>query len=1078
MTAFSPWRKSGFFVIRFANIFINFYRKETCKVNKKFLIIFSILALLLVPFSNLSPTYAVSYDVEDGYKTLEARFWLDENPPVGFYINATAKYILETVDAPKMGSTYGEWSVMDLLRGMYTGYDYMNYIPPTYFDDYLTRIEGYVQSKKGVLDRNKSTEWSRLILALTALGYDITDVKGNDFIKTLSESHKFSYKQGINGPIWELIALNTGKYELYPNTTNPDVNTKGKMIDYILGKEITTVNNVLGGWALSGAVPDPDITGMALQALAPYYLDETAYRKTGATTSYEEFLKAVERGIVALNQLQLPNGGFDSWGSINSESTVQVIVALTALHFDPLASTITLPHIQKTVSFITDGVIQDGVWTNNMLDALLTFWAAKSGKTPSVGGFKHITTGYDGGGGSGVTVNAMATDQALYGLIAYDRYKKGLNSLYDMTDMSNGQYKKMKAQSYKVNFITDGRVETKNYSPYAEIIIPSPSNSYSSWNSNADGSGTKYVSGEILIMPEHEITLYAIAKEDEIDQAAVDLVIEQISKLPTIEGLTIEHANQIELAKAQYNRLTSKEKTAVTNASKLFELEIQIGILLTKYDSDLKVETLIRAIDSLSKLPEVTGDYEIAIQQARIAYENMTAEERLKVTNIYELEIVEAKLALWKKAQAQMEQELNSAEQVKLAIDALPKLEHITLAHLQPIREIRVLYNSLPEHSKNLISNYEYFLQIESRVEQLYKDSLIQEDIEDEIQEDSYSEINVEDGTLIIQASKSTRDFAISIDMDTLKNYISSNDIEFIKFIDQRKVAITINKNELLKQLGNKKGLLMVSVSQLDANTNSFKFSIDVKELNGKNSAINLERSYATVEIPLTFYKTGFNLAEKVVMKQNKTAVPHVIKNNQLTLYARTSTTFEFSNSTTSFSDVEGRQLANEVYYLTSRKVINGTSSTTYSPTKGITRAQFAALISRALDLQRLSNFEFKDTVNDRLKLDISKAYDNGLINGMSNTTYAPNGIVTREQAAVMMVNILKYAGYPVESVKPVLGYKDTNKISSWASKEVGILTALNIMEGYNNTFNPKQPLTREQMAKILKITLNTAEML
>src|SRR5699024_2392865 len=109
--------------------------------------------------------------------------------------------------------------------------------------------------------------------------------------------------------------------------------------------------------------------------------------------------------------------------------------------------------INKTVNFVTEGAVHDNVKTNNMIDKLLTFWAPGTMKVDTedftkedqeiyriAGGFKHVTSGNDGGGGSGTSVNGMATDQSIYGLIAYNRFKKGENPLYDMTDMIENQY--------------------------------------------------------------------------------------------------------------------------------------------------------------------------------------------------------------------------------------------------------------------------------------------------------------------------------------------------------------------------------------------------------------------------------------------------------------------------------------------------------------------------------------------------------------------------------------------------------------------------------------------------------------
>src|SRR5699024_60918 len=268
---------------------------------KSFLVRFiSVLTILSFVFCCMpNQAAAVAHDPNDLSYDYGVRIWEDETPDIGFYINAAARYTLETVPEPSMGTVAGEWSVMNLLRGKYTGYDYVSHIPDDYFNNYVKRIEDYVTIKQGNLDRNKSTEWSRLILALTALDYEITNVSGYDFIDRLSASHRFSYRQGINGPIWEIIAMNAGNYNFYPYQTD-DANTYGKMIDYILKLEIEQTNGMTGGWALMGNVPDPDITAMALQAFAPYYKNPEKYNKTGAETTYEEFEKAIERGIYIL----------------------------------------------------------------------------------------------------------------------------------------------------------------------------------------------------------------------------------------------------------------------------------------------------------------------------------------------------------------------------------------------------------------------------------------------------------------------------------------------------------------------------------------------------------------------------------------------------------------------------------------------------------------------------------------------------------------------------------------------------------------------------------------------------------
>ena len=87
---------------------------------------------------------------------------------------------------------------------------------------------------------------------------------------------------------------------------------------YVLRKEIKTGNDEAGGWALSGTTPDPDITAMALQSLAPYKDDK-------------KVAPFIERALATLSKIQKENGGYASWGTVNSESVAQVIVALLSI---------------------------------------------------------------------------------------------------------------------------------------------------------------------------------------------------------------------------------------------------------------------------------------------------------------------------------------------------------------------------------------------------------------------------------------------------------------------------------------------------------------------------------------------------------------------------------------------------------------------------------------------------------------------------------------------------------------------------------------------------------------------------
>ena len=303
-------------------------------------------------------------------------------------LNETMAQLAATVTEPSFGTGAGEWTVLSLARGNY--YD----TGDKYFEDYYSRIEETVKEKaasvnlNGALHKVKSTENSRLIMALSAIGKDPTKVGGVDLVGAYSENgFGWIKKQGLNGPVFALIALDTYNYK------TSDATIRQQCVDYILQAELAN-----GGWALSGTTADPDMTAMVLQALANY-------------ADNSDVKDAAERGFAALSSIQKDNGGYASWGSVNSESIAQVIVACTAWGIDPSTDS----------RFVKSG--------GSAVDALLEFYV------PDGKGFAHVletTGGYAGG-----EVNAMATDQACYALVAYDRFVNNKNALYDMSDVTH-----------------------------------------------------------------------------------------------------------------------------------------------------------------------------------------------------------------------------------------------------------------------------------------------------------------------------------------------------------------------------------------------------------------------------------------------------------------------------------------------------------------------------------------------------------------------------------------------------------------------------------------------------------------
>jgi len=302
---------------------------------------------------------------------------------IDYVVSDTANYIYKTVSEPQVGSIGGEWAVLGLARG---GVE----IPEEYYQDYYKRVEEYVKEREGNLHDKKYTEYSRLTVALTAIGKNPTDVAGYNLLTPLGDYEKTIW-QGMNGPIWALIALDSGNYEMPKNPAATVQATREMYIQRILDCQLPD-----GGWSLFGGtkaatsgdgISDPDITGMALQALAKY--QDNPNVKT-----------AIDTALNTMSQKQDDKGGFSSWGTSNSESCVQVLVALCELG----------------IPVDDDRFVKNGY---TILDNLLTYYDKGNG-------FRHTA---DGSG-----VNLMSTEQAFYGIVAVKRMNEGKSSLYRMND--------------------------------------------------------------------------------------------------------------------------------------------------------------------------------------------------------------------------------------------------------------------------------------------------------------------------------------------------------------------------------------------------------------------------------------------------------------------------------------------------------------------------------------------------------------------------------------------------------------------------------------------------------------------
>ncbi|TLS35918.1 DUF4430 domain-containing protein [Pseudalkalibacillus caeni] len=252
---------------------------------------------------------------------------------------------------------------------------------------YLDSLKAKVGSSNG--EFRIVTDYERMVLGVKAAGGDPTSFAGYNLIEKIYNNERMT-NQGTNGVIFGLLALNSGDYNI-PVSAEWD---QEKLVDYLIENQLDT-----GGWALYGTTGDPDITAMALSAIAPY-------------KDQEEVKTAIENAVNWLTKQQNANGGFETENGETSESTAEAIIGLTAIGKNPAGASFT-KGMDSDVQAASSSSAQS---ENNLITNLLSFQNED-------GGFAHLI---------GEESNDIASAKGILALVAYQNFVAGKASVYEL----------------------------------------------------------------------------------------------------------------------------------------------------------------------------------------------------------------------------------------------------------------------------------------------------------------------------------------------------------------------------------------------------------------------------------------------------------------------------------------------------------------------------------------------------------------------------------------------------------------------------------------------------------------------
>jgi hypothetical protein len=193
--------------------------------------------------------------------------------------------------------------------------------------------------------------------------------------------------------------------------------------------------------------------------------------------------------------------------------------------------------------------------------------------------------------------------------------------------------------------------------------------------------------------------------------------------------------------------------------------------------------------------------------------------------------------------------------------------------------------------------------------------------------------------------------------------------------------------------------------------------------------------------------------------------------------------TYAVATRDVSFADINSSYAKDRIQTLADKFLVSGTTENTFSPKLKVTRAEFAALLGRAMGLQAKSAAPFGDVrASDWFAKDVAAAYEAGLVKGVGDGQFNPNAEITRQDLTVMLAKAIQLLNVPEKADAPAVSYSDASKFASYAQESIATVTKSGLMTGElvngSYVFHPTDTTTREAAATVIYFLLKNAELI
>lgn len=168
------------------------------------------------------------------------------------------------------------------------------------------------------------------------------------------------------------------------------------------------------------------------------------------------------------------------------------------------------------------------------------------------------------------------------------------------------------------------------------------------------------------------------------------------------------------------------------------------------------------------------------------------------------------------------------------------------------------------------------------------------------------------------------------------------------------------------------------------------------------------------------------------------------------------------------FTDINNSWAKEYITYLAARGIINGMTQTEFSPKAYVKRGDFTKLLMGVLQEKGQGSINFQDVkTSDYYYQAIMSAQGLDLVKGY-NQLFMPQSTITRQDMMTIIWRTLDYKKIKLAKGSDLSQFKDIQLLSDYAFQSVSVLVGNNIINGYNGLLRPKEPVSREEAAKVL----------